>query len=424
MGIQKKSSSNLPHYGWVIVLTGVAVLFACLGLGRFALGMLLPAMGASLGLSYFQMGLISTANFVGYMISVTIAGTIAGRIGARRAICSGLVVVAVSMLLISRSSGFGQILTLYWVTGFGSGIANVSLIGLIGYWFLYTIRGRAAGTMIAGNGLAMVFSGIYVPYVNTSFGMAGWRMGWWTMGLMVLSVAGLAAVLIRNKPADKGVAPMGKDTAKDLAVQQSRALPDQRSRWKLLIHLGAIYTLFGATYVVFATFIVTMLINENGFAEEKAGIFWAVLGALSIFSGPLFGWISDKLGRKTAMTAVFSIFTLAYTLVGISLPAPWLYLSIILYGLSVWSVPTIMAAAVGDYMGPAQAAKAFGMVTLFFSVGQIAGPATAGYLADVFGTFRVAFWMCALLTASAVGLTLLLKNPQSAAPNKINPIDA
>lgn len=60
------------HYGWIVIITGTAVLFSCLGLGRFSLGMLLPSMGASLELSYSQMGLIGTGNFVGYMVSVVL----------------------------------------------------------------------------------------------------------------------------------------------------------------------------------------------------------------------------------------------------------------------------------------------------------------------------------------------------------------
>ena len=39
------------HYGWHVVWSSTLCLFACLGLGRFALGMLLPAMGASRGLN-------------------------------------------------------------------------------------------------------------------------------------------------------------------------------------------------------------------------------------------------------------------------------------------------------------------------------------------------------------------------------------
>lgn len=411
MVINKMSGPKVPHYGWVIMLTGVAVLFACLGLGRFALGMLLPAMGNALGMSYSKMGLISTSNFIGYMLSVAMAGHVATWFGARRAITAGLMVVAISMLLISQCRHSWQILALYGVTGYGSGIANVSLIGLIGFWFRRTIRGRAAGAMITGNGLAIIFSGIYVPYVNASWGMQGWRLGWATMGAMVLLIAALAALLIRNTPADIGLEPMGPVPKARQINPVEAQVQGPNMRWKTLVHLGSIYALFGATYVVYATFLVTMLVKEKGYPEDVAGLFWAVVGILSLFSGPLFGWLSDKLGRKVAMIVVFSLFTAAYTLVAFGLPVPWLYLSIMLYGVTVWSVPTIMAATVGDILRPSQAAKAFGMVTLFFSAGQIAGPVTAGYLADHLGTFEVAFWMCAILTATAAALALVFKSP-------------
>ena len=84
------------HYGWIIVFTGTAIFFSCIGLGRFPLGMLLPSMGTSLNLNYSQMGLIGTGNFVGYMISVVMAGVIDRAIGARWTIFIGLVLVSVS----------------------------------------------------------------------------------------------------------------------------------------------------------------------------------------------------------------------------------------------------------------------------------------------------------------------------------------
>ena len=178
-----------------------------------------------------------------------------------------------------------------------------------------------------------------------------------------------------------------------------------------MVHLGCIYTLFGATYVVYATFIVTTMVNERGFGESTAGTFWAAVGGLSIFSGPVFGWLSDRLGRKVGMMVVYMLFTVAYALVAADLPDPFLYASITIYGLCVWSIPTIMSAAVGDYMGPVQAVKAFGFITLFFGTGQITGPAVAGFLADKTGSFSMAFWLCALLTASAVVMTYFLRPP-------------
>ena len=407
------SSPHTPnfHYGWVIAFTGTAVIFACLGLGRFALGMLLPAMGTALNLTYANMGVISTGNFVGYMAAVALAGFAAQRLSARWTIALGLLLVGGTMVLVGRTTHFWQILPLYVATGIGSGLSNVPMMGLVSLWFRRQSRGRAAGIMLMGNGLAILCAGLYVPWVNSRFGTAGWRYGWITMGWVVLAVAGGAALLLRNHPRERHAPPLkaGESSDDTVAKDKDRRQSDQ-PRW-ILGHIGLIYALFGATYVVYATFIVTSLVDEHGFSEQVAGNFWAVVGALSILSGPLFGWLSDRLGRRTSMLMVFTLFTLAYGLVSRQLSTPWLYASIALYGIAVWSVPTIIAAMVGDYMGPAQAAQAFGFVTLIFGAGQIVGPALAGYLADAFGTFRIAFGMCAGATLTALILAFFLPRP-------------
>ena len=82
------------HYGWYIVAAGTLCVFAGLGFGRFALGMLLPAMGEALQLTYSEMGLISTANFVGYLLAVLVCGYISSRTGSRLLIFLALLLVA------------------------------------------------------------------------------------------------------------------------------------------------------------------------------------------------------------------------------------------------------------------------------------------------------------------------------------------
>jgi MFS family permease len=84
------------------------------------------------------------------------------------------------------------------------------------------------------------------------------------------------------------------------------------------------------------------------------------------------------------------------------------YLSIGLFALCAWSVPSIMAASVGDYLGPVKAASGFATVTLFFSVGQISGPAFAGMMAEKSGSFSNSYLLAGLLTATAALLSLTL----------------
>ncbi len=373
--------------------------------------MLLPSMGISLNLSYSQMGLIGTGNFVGYMVAVILAGIIARSFGARWTISLGLVLVGGSMMLISRATGFIGVMILYIATGIGSGLANVPMMGLVSHWFLKTTRGRAAGSMLSGNGLAIVFTGIFIPWVNASVGPEGWRTGWLTIGAVSIVISVVAAFFLRNDPGEKGLKPLGEATPA-IPTPDANGPEKKKHEPKLtMVHLGCIYALFGATYVVYATFIVTAMVNERGFGENTAGTFWAVVGGLSIFSGPLFGWLSDRLGRKIGIILVYSLFTISYILVAANLPNMFLFASIGIFGLVVWSIPTIMSAAVGDYTGPARAVKAFGFITVFFGIGQITGPAAAGYLADLTGSFSMAFWLCALLTGFAIVLTKFLGPP-------------
>ena len=403
--------SRLPfYYGWIIVAAGTFGTIASLGFGRFALGMLLPSMGATLGLSYAQMGFISTGNFVGYLVSVLFGGMIVARIGQRRFIFLSLLLVGLTMALLSRSETFPVLLALYVLTGMGSGGANVSVMSLASTWFAKNNRGKAAGFMAVGSGYAIIFSGFFVPFVNQSAGAEGWRTSWLALGGMVGVIALLCVVLLRNKPADLGLAIPG-ESAGTGAVNLPRAAFDiYRSR--VIYHLGAIYFLFGYTYVIYATFIVTTLVKERGLSEAIAGNFWSAVGFLSLFSGPVFGSISDKLGRKAGMIIVFSVQLLAYLLVASGLPGAFLYLSIFLYGIVAWSIPAIMAAAMGDYAGPENAAKALGFITLIFGMGQLSGPAIAGVLAEATGSFSSSFYMSAAMAALAILLAAMLKKPQ------------
>jgi len=133
------------HYGWHIVWTGTFCLFACLGLARFALGMILPGMGRSLHLSYSQMGLISTVNLTGYLVAVLFCGSLADRFGYRRLIVTALAATGLTMILIGRTSSFAMILFCYTITGMGSGAANVPMMGLVSQWFARSHRGKAMG---------------------------------------------------------------------------------------------------------------------------------------------------------------------------------------------------------------------------------------------------------------------------------------
>jgi MFS family permease len=116
------------------------------------------------------------------------------------------------------------------------------------------------------------------------------------------------------------------------------------------------------------------------------------------------------------MAAVFAMHAGAYLCAGLPLPAPFIYLSVALFGLAAWSIPGIMAAAVGDYMGPRHAVAGFGTITFIFGIGQIIGPALAGVLAEAGGGFATSYLLAAALAGLALVLTLTTLPRKGASP--------
>lgn len=401
-------NTNKIHYGWHIVWSGLLCIFACLGLGRFALGMLLPAMGESLNLSYSQMGLIGTVNFIGYLVSVLACGPLSEKFGYRRVIFAALMVIGVSMILIGKTKALWLILVLYCLTGMGSGAANVPMMALASSWFSPKKRGLGTGFMVIGSGFAILLSGKLIPFINQSGGTEGWRMSWQILGGITVLVSFICVLVLRNSPKSMGLLPFGQKSTPSNPASSSPKRPITK---KDIAHMGAIYFLFGYTYVIYATFVVTSLIQDRGFSETTAGSFWSWVGLLSIGSGPIFGGLSDKIGRKASLIIVFSIQATAYLLAALKLPDAFIYLSIGCYGIVAWSVPSIMAALVADFAGPAKTARVFGIITFIFALGQIAGPAIAGSLAEHSQSFGSSFFMASGFALFAAGLSATLSPP-------------
>ena len=85
--------------------------------------------------------------------------------------------------------------------------------------------------------------------------------------------------------------------------------------------------------------------------------------------------------------------------------------SAILFGLTAWSIPAIMAATCGDILGSRLAPAGLGFVTLFFGLGQALGPSVAGAIADATGSLAPALLLAAAVAiVGAAGSAFLKKH--------------
>ena len=107
---------------------------------------------------------------------------------------------------------------------------------------------------------------------------------------------------------------------------------------------------------------------------EKAGSYLMLLGILSIFCGPFWGAVSDCIGRKYGLALVLLTQGISYLIFGLVKSDSGYLISTILFGLTAWAVPSIVAAAVGDTVRARLAPAALGFTILIFGTGQALAP--------------------------------------------------
>lgn len=429
--------STLPfHWGWAVLVMGALVTFGSLGLGRFGYTMVLPSMQKGLELDNAQAGALATTGLVGYMVLAVGGGLLASRYGPRIVISVGLLATGAGMLLTAAAGGFLSAAVFQLVTGMGTGASNVPVMGLLAAWFSARRRGLASGIAVSGISVGLIVVGALAPRIVAAYDPDGWRAAWLVLGAMSTALAVLSFLLLRNRPADIGLEPLGSvkrlepvgsvkpgmpDPGGEASAQvrtrgaaSAVAKPGGRLAWGAVYrapavwHLGLVYVAFGFSYVIYTTFFTKHLISEGGYTQAQAGTLFMVMGWASLACGVIWGSISDRIGRKRALAAVYALHAVSFALFGLWIAPLGFTISAVLFGLTAWSIPAIMAATCGDVLGPRLAPAALGFITLFFAVGQTVGPSLAGAIADAAGSFNPAFLLAAAAAALGAAGSLMI----------------
>ncbi len=404
------SQSHRIHYAWIILAVGTFMIVGSLGLARFGYTLLLPDMQAALGLNNTGAGGLATANLIGYLLLALVGGALSARFGARVVISIGMLCVGSAMIFTGLSGSYWQVLMWRAITGLGSGASNVPVMGLLSSWFGPQFRGLATGIAVSGTSIALVVTGPIVPRILLAFPENGWRITWYLFGGFSLLLAMLGAILLRNTPRERGLGRLGEG----VDIHSDDTATRDKLQWHLVylsprvLHLGALYFTFGFSYIIYATFFFRYLVGEVGYSSIAAGNLYMVMGWFSMVCGLIWGTLSDHIGRRTALMLVFEIQAASFGLFAL-LPKPaGLFISAVLFGLTAWSIPAIMAAACGDVVGHRLAPAALGFITLFMGIGQSTGPSIAGIIADKTGSFTSAFLLAAVLAfIGGVGSSLI-----------------
>jgi MFS family permease len=411
---------NRLHYGWIVIFMGLLTAIAAHGFGRMSYTLILPAMKDGLHFNYTQLGLLGTGNFIGYLTMAIIGGFLAARFGTRIVITLALILMGITMILTGFADSFGYLFAMRLLTGLGNGAAYVPAMALGSAWFAANKRGFATGIVSGGIGAGTLISGLVVPPILSIFGQDGWRFAWYILGGGVLVISGVVGAFVRSRPEQKCLQLVGSEVSPAPATAPSDTPKVSSLQWTHVIkmgniwYLGIVYFFYGLSYIIYMVFFAAYLVKEMGFTQAAAGGLWAMVGGLSVFCGVIWGSISDRLGRNKGAALAYLVLGLSYFIYALVKVKFGIYLSAVLFGLTAWSIPTIMAAAAGDFVGPRLAPAGLGFVTLFFGIGQAFGPALGGYLADLSHSFALPFLVAGGISLMGMVLSFYLRKPSTA----------
>ncbi|GAC1404309.1 MAG: tetracycline resistance MFS efflux pump [Candidatus Velthaea sp.] len=152
--------------------------------------------------------------------------------------------------------------------------------------------------------------------------------------------------------------------------------------------------------------------EHYGASPVAVGAIYSTVAVCALFASPLWGRLSDRIGRKGVLLASQIAAAVGFLLLGIG-GALWvIYLARAIEGLGGGGLG-VTQAYVSDVTTPEERARAFGLVGATFGIGFLIGPAISGILVR-YG-YQVPLFLGAALAICTVFLTIFLL-PESHKP--------
>ena len=353
----------IPFFPAILIGLGTAV---SLGFSRFDYALILPSMMERLGWNYSEAGWLNAANAIGYLAGAAGTGRVIGRHSARTLFLMGLLLTSISVLASGLVASYPVLFLLRLAAGIFAALSFISGSILVSGLFPRDARrsGVAISLYTGGGGLGILLSGLFLPVLFAKYGPGFWPRAWVMLGMTSLLFAGLSSFGSR---AHRMVAESAEDA----------------SPWNPSFFLPALagYFLFGAGYLIYMTFFVKWVVN-HGYGPGTTAVVWGILG-LSVILSPLF-WkrmlFQHPGGRSMGLTMAISSLGVLIPLLSSSLPA--MLLSALVFGFAFLNVPAAVTAMLRNSLPQPSWGPSITFFTVVFALGQIAGPALGGMIAD------------------------------------------
>lgn len=404
---------RLPfYYGWVIFAITFFIYMFMYGL-RYSVGIFFEPIRNEFAWTTAQTASGVTIFFWVYAVSAPFVGQLARKIGVRKTVLLGGLLLGGGGILLSQIQALWQLYVAWGVIA-AMGAASLYIVPtMVLSKFFHAKRGSTVGWSSVGVSAGQA---IIIPQIAKLIPNWGWRPSMLFLGTLVVCTTSVIGYLfLREDPEELGLYPDGADKPPSELngdkVTKNWTPKKATGNWSFRI-IAISYFFSTGGIISMLTFVVPHMINIGISPIEASGAF-GVIGIMSAIGSIVFGFFSDRFGRKKTIVVTTGLIAIAF---GVSTVIPanltMLYAWAVLYGLSYGGAPEQYAAIVTDYFGTTHNTTLFGLVTLAGGIGGGLFPLLGGWIVDKTGSYYMTLLILGVGMAIASGLAFMSKEPE------------
>jgi MFS family permease len=405
-----------PFYGWIIVSAGVVTQFFQ-GITNQGFATYLPELQRQFGWSRAALAAPRSVTQVENSVLGPIEGYLVDRFGPRFMATIGVAVMGLGLILFGLTDSMFMYYVANIVIALGTGFQGLLVMSVaVNNWFRRK-RTIAQAIMLLGFSLAGL---VGVPALVLMQKSLGWQSSAIWSGVFIWATGLPCTMLLRTKPEPFGLLPDGATASATVAGTPERHLGAEydfglreairtRAFWMLAIGwaIGNLGMGAGQTHLY-----LHLEQGDAGLTHTMAGYVWAVASLANIPSRLVGGFLGDRLPKNVLLGIATLLMAVSTYVLAIASSAQMAFAYAILYGLG-WGMRTpIMNALQADYFGRKSLGKIVGWLQSMSLPITIAAPVLIGYMADVQGTYRMAFTITALISIPGAALIFLATRPR------------
>jgi MFS family permease len=373
------------------VVVALFIVTSCIATAVSTFAVFLPVLSEAFGWSRGAVSVVLSINLMLGGLAAFPVGHIADRRGPRAVLAGTVAIGAVGFVLSARIEALWQLYLSYGVlVGIGMSSIYVLTAVTVARWF-DARRGLALAIVLSGFNLGWLTGG---PLAAFLIGRWGWRIAYVALGALVAAVGLPASLSVRYPRSSEPRRVVAGTTA---AARRS-AFGDAR-----LWFFVAAWSFLGLVFMMVTVHSVSYA-RDRGLPLEQASLALSAFGIGAVSGRLLAGAAADRFGAVATMRVCLLIQLTALCGLLAGLPAWTVVATLLLFGLGASGADNTFVKAVSDVFGLAALATIMSVVGLGWRSGAGLGPALAGFVHDVTGSYTPSFAFAVL--ALVVGWTL------------------